>query len=213
MRLKDLTTPLYEIARGPVGGAFGKAGRKPSFRKEFSGGFARVPGQSITPGSMATQDYQSRVFQGKGLEAEVYNRLVRAGLDVRPASRQEDMHDKIDLWIRVRGQEYPAQIKQRQVGDDIVFEVYKDAYDESQPPNGRDITSKAKLYVVQDRQGRGWMANAGVLKQAARDYVAQHGIETGTVQGVDYKITQDKATGDVKLMAFFPASEYGKRIY
>lgn len=213
MKLRDLTTPLYEIARGPAGGAFGKGAQRPQFRKKFGSGFARVPGQPGTPGSMNTQDYQSRVFQGRGMEAQVYNRLVQAGLDVRPASREEDMHDKIDLWIRVRGQEYPAQIKQRQVGDDIIFEVYKDAYDPSQPPNGRDITSKAKLYVVQDRNGHGWMVNANALKQAARDYVAQHGIETGTEQGVDYKITQDRATGDVKLMAFFSTSEYGKRIY
>lgn len=163
--------------------------------------------------SMAGQDFRTRVTQGKQMEAVIIKKLQEKGLKVRNASRREDMHDKIDLWVSIQNTWRPVQIKQREAGDDIIFEVYKDAYDETAPPNGRDYLGKAEFYVAVDTRGQGFVVSTAALKKAADAYLHQFGIQPGEYEGAIFKTTYDRSSGQPKLMAFFPPSRYGKRIF
>ncbi len=132
---------------------------------------------------------------------------------MRYASQREDMYDKIDLWVTIQGTERAVQIKHREVGDDIIYEIYKDAYDESAPPNGRDYLGKAEFYVAVDTKRQGFVVLTKTLKDVATEYVQQNGIRPGEHRGAVFKTTRDRATGNPKLMAFFSPAQYGKRIF
>lgn len=161
--------------------------------------------------SMAGQDYNTRVNAGKKMEAAIIQKLREKGLKVRPASRREDMYDKIDLWVTIQGKEQPTQIKQREVGDDVIFEIYKDT--NSRQPNGRDFIGKAVFYVAVDTKGQGFVVFTKSLKDVAMEYVDQFGAESGEYKGATFKATRDQRSGNPKLMGFFPPSKYGKRIF
>ena len=226
MRLRDLTTPLYEvekerlfeIARGPVGGAFGRGGAKPKKKKKKMGGAYGRPvpqpqARTGAHGMSGETDYELRIAAGRKLEADIFNRLKGMGLQVRNASKREDMYDKIDFWITIGGQEYSAQIKQREVGDDIIFEVYKDIYDQTAAPNGRDYIGKAHFYVVVTPAQRGYVVKTDAIKNVVNEFLQENGIENGFYKGAKFNITTDRATGNQKLMAFFPPDKYGKRLF
>lgn len=163
--------------------------------------------------TMAHMDYQTRVQKGRALEPSIIKAVRSKGIKTRDATRHEDMHKKIDFWIESQGQWYSVQIKQREGGDDIIFEVYKDAYNETQPPNGRDYRGDAQLYLAVDTAGRGWLANKNALKKVVDEYLQQFGVESSNYKGVQFKRTNDRNTGYPKLMAFFPPNQYGKRLF
>ena len=63
-----------------------------------------------------------RVAAGKKMELRIIDSMNAAGFMVTAATAQEDLYQKIDGWLD--GQS--IQIKYRETGDDILFEVYKD---------------------------------------------------------------------------------------
>ncbi len=188
MKVTDFTTPLYEVG-------YGRGGAR--------------PGQQ----TMAHMDYRSRVQKGKQFEPIIIKKLNDLGIKTRNASKREDMYDKIDFWVDVQGNWHSVQIKQREGGDDIIFEIYKDAYDETQPPNGRDYIGKSQLYLAVDTGGRGWIANKNALRKVADAFLHQFGVDDGHYEGAQFKRTTDRSTGNPKLMAFFPPSKFGKRVF
>jgi len=213
--------------KGPVGGAFGNSGRRPPQRKPVAPApkpEAKVDGTPlpIPPGSHAPnpartppptqrhdnrfQDYDARVQYGKSIEQQIFDSLVGCGLKLRPPSTTEDKYDKIDGWWDTGAGVKPIQIKYRDTGDDILFEVMKD-YDRRVP--GRDMIGKAEFYAVLSKTGgKIVMVNVAEAKQLIEDMVrdAEAGgfDERGNYRqgGAMLRIRPDPRTNQDKLMAY-----------
>ena len=216
MRLRDLTTPLYET--------LGKQNLTESKIDEYGRVLPGMKGARPTTQPQARRrdqqvrsqrraEYQARVRAGKKDEEEILRKLTAIGLKVRNASDHEDMWDKIDFWITINNKEWPVQLKHRTGGDDIIYEIYKDAYNEMAPPNGRDYLGKAFFYVVENPRGEGYVITTKALKDVVDEYLQKFGVEPGEYKGATFKMTRDRATNHPKLMGFFPPSRYGKRLY
>jgi hypothetical protein len=157
------------------------------------------------------KDYQQRVAAGKSTEKEILDLLRARGMKIADPTSHEDMVDKIDGWLEKDGKKLAVQVKFREGGDDVIFEILKDI-DKGIP--GRDMISKASLYIVKDRQGVIRMFSVGEIKRMA-DVLLKHVIadlkqspqktDWGGGQGAiaNVKLTVDKAHGNRKLMAFF----------
>ena len=198
MKVEDLTQPLHEVGYGRGGGR----------GSTWSGPVGYGRGQR----SMAGQAHADRIQQGKKMEADIARRLQELGIKVEQSGRERDVREGIDFFITIKGQRFSAQAKQREVGDDIIFEVYKFWEGPRTPPNGRDFKGRADLYIAVDTKGNGYVVETKNLKQVAKEYVEQFGFESGNYKGASFKTTKDRRSGDDKLMAFFPPSKYGRPI-
>ena len=112
-------------------------------------------------------DYNQRVQQGKRIEGKIINALKQMGYRIDSASAYEDMNEKIDgWWIDKKDNRYPFQIKYRETGDDIIFEIIQDVAKQNM---GRDMKSKAVLYIVADTFGRTRMFLTKPIKEKAEE--------------------------------------------
>lgn len=155
------------------------------------------------------QDINSRVNYGKGIEKQIFDSLVTCGMKLREPSSSEDMYDKIDGWWDVGGREEPIQIKYRDTGDDILFEVMKD-YQRNIP--GRDMVGKALYYAVLGRGG-GQIVIVEVEEAKRKIKTAMAAAEAEgfdnrgnyrTQDGLMLRIRRDPQSGQEKLMAYIP---------
>jgi len=126
----------------------------------------------------------------------------------------EDKNDKIDLWLtNPKGKRYSVQVKYRESGDDIIFEVVKNI---QKNLIGRDLASVAQLYFFVDRSGKGWLYWAKPIKELGeklaadglRD-LANNPDQTNWVgQGYEMKRRSDHASGEQKLVAFISPRKF-----
>lgn len=155
------------------------------------------------------QNYNDRIEAGKKKEAQIIRQLRKQGVKIEDPTPQEDMYDKIDGWMTdSKGVKLSVQIKFRESGDDIIFEIMKDL-DKDKP--GRDLISKADLYLVVDRKGKGRLLKTSQIKGFAKKLA--DAIQEAIVKapdrrkwegkGWEVKITYDRASGNKKLMGFF----------
>ena len=215
MRLRDLTVPLYE--------ALGK--QKQSLTESRVDEYGRVlPGMKGAPRPGAArrsprvrtsgrEEYQARIRAGLQDEEQILQKLRSIGFKVRNSSPKEDMYDKIDFWITVDKREWPVQLKHRRGGNDVIYEIYSDAFDETAPPNGRDYIGKAHFYVVLTTKDEAYVMATKALKSVVDEYLQKFGVEPGEYKGAEFKMTRDPTTQRPKMMAFFPPAQYGKRLY
>lgn len=219
--------------RGPVGGAFGnnpqeKARRERERQQRQLQNQPQNQPQTPTPMDHAPnpetrqvpptqrhdnrfQGINQRVNYGKGIEKQIFDNLVACGMKLREPSNSEDMYDKIDGWWDQNGSEEPIQIKYRDTGDDILFEVMKD-YQRKVP--GRDMVGKAVYYAVLARSGGQIVvvevAEAKRLIQSALTAVEHEGFDNRgnykTQNGLMLRIRRDPQSGQEKLMAYIPVS-------
>jgi hypothetical protein len=154
-------------------------------------------------------DYQGRVEAGKTVEKEILDVLRKAGVVIEEPTANEDMEDKIDGWIIRDGKRVSVQVKFREGGDDVIFEIVKDL-DKGIP--GRDMVSKAELYVVMDTLNVIRLFAVEQIKTMAklvRDHVlgelriSPNRTEWGSKTACNVKITIDKRHGNRKMMAYF----------
>lgn len=108
--------------RGPVGGAFGKTGPKPQQK-----GAREVGNYTHTRDQQSTlQNYDQRVAFGRTQEEKIVNAAKKnCGMEILPATANQDKYSKIDGWWNKNGRRVPVQIKYRDSGDDLLFEVIK----------------------------------------------------------------------------------------
>src|SRR5579871_5948421 len=101
----------------------------------------------MNPGSLAVH---MRLQRGWAREEQIAEALVKAGLNIQQSSQFEDRHLKIDRWIVTSNERIPLQIKYREKGGDLLFEVYDKWYGWEDPRNklGRDMYGDAKEYAV-----------------------------------------------------------------
>jgi hypothetical protein len=147
--------------------------------------------------------YDERVALGKIKEQEAIELLRSKGVVIETPTAREDMYDKIDGWVVENGTRLAMQVKVREGGDDIIFEIYKDIDRELV---GRDSVSKAHYYLVVDRRGTARMFLTEPIKKLAAqlNQVSLNLPDKDSWRGIGWemKITVDKRHGNRKLMAY-----------
>lgn len=159
-------------------------------------------------------DYTQRIQSGKHLERRILDALRNKGYRIDSPTAHEDQFDKIDgWWVGTKGGRYPVQVKVRESGDDIIFEIVADF---SRNIKGRDLVSKASIYLVSDTHGTTRMYQTDQIKKEAEQILA---MVTKSIQrhepnrrwegsGWEAKLTVDRATHALKLMAFFDPNKF-----
>jgi len=160
-------------------------------------------------------NYDSRIADGKAVEKKIISALRSNGIKVEDPTAHEDMHDKIDGWFVYKdGTRHSVQIKFRESGDDILFEIIKN-WDAN--IIGRDLVSKAEYYLIVDRNGYGRLFNTQPIKLMAEKVL--HFVKETLKLNANRttwefankwqaKITIDRAHGNRKLMAYFNPSTF-----
>ena len=210
--------------RGPVGGAFGNDSQRmqqklvkpvtqPKDEMPKPLGHSPNPADRTTPPQMRMgnrfQNFDQRVEYGKSIEKQIFDSLVRCGLKLRQPSNQEDMYDKIDGWWETPDGAKPIQIKYRDTGDDILFEVMKDY---RLGVAGRDMIGKAEFYAVLNRGGKIVLVSVAEAKQLIeemRSKAEQEGFDDrGNYKMGDaiLRVRPDPRSQQEKLMAYIPVS-------
>lgn len=178
---------------------------------------------SIRPGS---GEREARVRHGKERERQIANALRdQIGLPIKDASDFDDMERKVDRWIAYPNGRIALQIKYREVGEDLLFEVYDRffGWDDRRNKLGRDMFGDAKEYAVllPDRK-----TVVMVPTQLAKDTIAKM-IQTARKEGfsarssvsetlhyfvhglrLELKVQRDPADGRQKMVAYIPASYF-----
>lgn len=211
--------------RGPVGGAFGRDPRvqqqkmtpmtKPEETPEAPKttlGHAPNPSDRISPPQQRMdnrfQNIDQRVQYGKIIEKQIFDSLVQCGMKLREPSNQEDMYDKIDGWWETPSGEKPIQIKYRDTGNDILFEVMKD-YRRGVP--GRDMVGKAEFYAVLSG-GKIALVSVAEAKKLIKEMQSRAESEgfdhrgNYRMGGAILRVRPDPRSQQDKLMAYIPVS-------
>ena len=111
-------------------------------------------------------DYDVRVSAGKRVEETILNALRKRGIKIEDPTSQEDIHDKIDgWWIGKGNKKYPVQVKFRQTGNDVLFEILKDI---DRHILGRDMRGSSVLYLVANRHGNTRLFYTDDIKKLAK---------------------------------------------
>lgn len=143
------------------------------------------------------------------MELQILDSLRAMGHKIEPPSASEDKNAKIDgWWIGAKGGRFPLQLKWRESGDDIIFEIIRDI---DHHIDGRDLKSQAYVYIVADTQGQTRMfltdpikKKAQELKAVAEKEMAQDPFKTKWFgDGWEMRMQIDRANGARKLVAYF----------
>lgn len=176
----------------------------------------RLGGEAAGAGAGAINErpMAERVRRGREVELHILQRLQESGMRLTPPTHAEDAYAKIDAWWHTTdasGGETRkgVQVKYRETGDDILFEVYKD-WDRSIV--GRDLAGTADYYMTVDRRGTGYLVPVKALKDkvyAALEAIERDGWTFPDRQhyvdrdaGIDIKIREDAYHGQQKCMAY-----------
>jgi hypothetical protein len=154
------------------------------------------------------KSYHDRVAAGKAEEKNILNVLRSRGIKIDDPSPSEDMYDKIDGWMEFNGKKVAIQVKFRESGDDVIFEIVKDI-DRKIP--GRDMVSKADYYLIRNRRGVIQLFSVDELKkkaQVVQDFILSDLAKSPQKDSwggdiVQVKLRVDKAHGNRKLIAYF----------
>ena len=149
-------------------------------------------------------NYSDRIALGKQQEAFIIDFLKSKGYNIELPTSHEDMRDKIDGWILPKsGGKVSFQLKFREGNKtDIIFELIKD-WDKN--IEGRDLISKAQLYVMVDANGVINIYKVSDIKAKAKELLALADVNPVDQRGKGWEIKfrNDSAHGQLKLMAFF----------
>lgn len=155
---------------------------------------------------LAEQSYSDRVKNGKSKERIIINSIRRSGTQIDCPTEAEDMYSKIDGWIVENGKRKSIQIKFRENGNDIIFEVMKDV---DRNINGRDLIGKADYYLCVDTFGNGRLFETKTFKDLAQKIKESimpliNSTKTNwNFKQFEVKLTIDLAHGNRKLMCYF----------
>lgn len=168
-----------------------------------------------------TLDSETRVLHGKERERQIANALkVQHNLPIADATEFEDKERKIDRWLEYPGGRVALQIKYREIGDDLLFEVFDKWFDwdHSRNKSGRDMYGDAKEYAVllSDRKTV-VMVPTKLAKKVIGEMIAlarSKGFEDSyasktfryVVNGLtlELKVQKDPRDGRQKMIAYIP---------
>jgi hypothetical protein len=155
------------------------------------------------------QNYDDRISAGKRVEHAIITGLRNKGFRIEDPTSNQDMHQKIDgWWIDKKDNKYSLQVKFRQSGDDILFELMRDV---DRNIEGRDLKSEATLYLVADRSGVTRMFLTKPIKEKAYEILKNIFKDLQTEprktnwEGPSWqaRIQYDRANGAKKIVAYF----------
>ena len=170
------------------------------------------------PGSL---DPRTRVRIGQAREKQIAEALRdQAGLPITDATADEDKDRKVDRWLDYPSGRVALQIKYREVGQDLLFEVYDKwfGWDDVNNKLGRDMQGDAEQYAVllSDRTTV-VMVPTAIAKEIIGKMIeqAKQGwTEEGYSKTLDYrpngikcqlKAQSDPRDGRQKMVAYIPA--------
>lgn len=169
-------------------------------------------------------DPRIRVQHGKERERQIARALKeQAGLPIQEASDRDDKDRKVDRWIAYPTGRVALQIKYRETGEDLLFEVYDKWFGWDHPGNklGRDMQGIAKEYAVllQDRKTivivpteQAKAVINGMVEAAQSVGWTQETITGKTLRyfsrgsRLELKVQRDPGDGRQKMVAYIPAS-------
>lgn len=182
-------------------------------------------GQVVTTTHTRFLDNGTRVRHGLNRERQIADALKnQAGLPIEDASGFEDRERKVDRWIAYPGKRVALQIKYRETGEDLLFEVYDKFFGWNDPKNkvGRDMMGDATEYAVllQDRKTV-VMVPVAVAKQAI-EIMVEGAKQQWTVEGphgatfryftggvkLELKVQRDPRDNRPKMVAYIPAQYF-----
>lgn len=150
-------------------------------------------------------NYKKRINAGKKIEQILIIQLKQRGVLIDCSTENDDMYEKIDAWIYIQNKKHSVQLKIRENGDDIIFEIMKDI---DRCIIGRDFLCKAYYYLLVDSMGNAKLFRTDCIKKMINELVEsvkleyKYGKKFWKGMGWEIKITIDKATGNKKLMAY-----------
>jgi len=170
-------------------------------------------------------DNSTRVRHGLERERQIATALKdQVGLPIENATNIEDRERKVDRWIAYPNGRVALQIKYRETGEDLLFEVYDKFFGWDDPKNkiGRDMMGEAQQYAVllQDRKTI-CIVSVDVAKQAIHtmiDGAKQHWTVESSfgatfrhfTHGVklELKLQRDPRDGRPKMVAYIPSAYF-----
>jgi len=158
-------------------------------------------------------NFATRIDAGKKLERKVIDQLQARGLNIQEPTSSEDKYDKIDGWLidKVNNKKYAIQVKVRESGNDIIFELMTDL---DRNILGRDLKGSAQLYIFANKSGVTRMYMEKDIKEKAQkllDYI-ENDLNKNTSKSFwqgdkwQVRLQTDRAHGQKKLMAYFDPS-------
>lgn len=179
-------------------------------------------------GTMASQSMHERIGRKNETEKPLKDHLKKVGLWSHPGTTQQDKHDKIDGYLKSPKQgpgegKHSVQLKQRENGDDSIFEVEDDIVENpTGSPHGRDYRSKAFFFCCRDTKGNVVLIKTQDIRVLVDALLLQFPdkrlpdfdeVEGRSPQysfgGAKFQNTSDRRSGAIKLMGFFPKSTFG----
>lgn len=178
-------------------------------------------------------DARTRVQHGIQRENQIAKALrEQAGLDLRAATTYEDKDRKVDRWLvdPQTGNRKAVQIKYRDTGNDLLFEVFDRFVDWDNPHNkvGRDMVGDANLYavllsdrktvvmipidgakeiiteMVEGARRFGWTSQNGLVK-TFRSF--REGLT------IELKLQKDPSDGRQKMVCYIPSGVFQAQVY
>jgi len=174
-------------------------------------------------GSLEKSD---RVRLGRLREGQVAKALTeQCNLCFEDSSHDEDCTNKIDRWLVRDGKRYGVQIKVRESGKDLLFELVDRFYGLDDPRNkaGRDLVQgSAEIYAVLVDKDTVVMIPTEIAKKIIDEALAdvrQHGWTSENISGkmyrwnvhgekIELKVQKDPRDHRDKLMAFIPVGVF-----
>jgi hypothetical protein len=168
---------------------------------------------------LANQDVRQRVDAGKKQECLIIQALNRAGMNLSNPTNSEDLIEKVDAWGQQNGQRMGIQIKFRETGKDLLFEVFDTFFGFNNPKNkiGRDMKGIASHYAVK------FDKNIVLVEKKQAEEVIQEMLDEARCNGwsernqssqtlyyqsnnheLQLKLQNDPADGRKKIVAYIP---------
>lgn len=168
-----------------------------------------------------------RVKHGQERERQIADALRdQAGLPIQDATAEDDKEfAKVDRWIVYPDRRVALQIKYRETGKDLLFEVFDRWFDWNHPGNktGRDMLGIAKEYAVlmQDQKtivmvpvSKAKEAIATMVEGAKVRWTLEGPRDLKTFKfftrgcALELKVQHDPRDGRPKMVAYIPADYF-----
>lgn len=167
-------------------------------------------------------NFKERLDRGKQFEEIIDSVLKPLGRNIKPASLQEDMHEKIDrIETLADGTTRKLSYKARTSGDDILLDLYEPFFgiDNLNTKPGRDLISPYDRYLCLERGGGNLREIDGTAQKlkvkAVLDewtdcsyFLSRQWFRSARVPGISLKYHVDKSNNRPKIIMFISPSVY-----
>jgi len=165
--------------------------------------------------SVRDKPMHERLAYGKAAEKEIIQHIEKMVGPFKWAEEFADCVEKIDGWLQFpNGTELSVQIKSRQTGDDIAVEVWRDFETETE---GRDMKTKADIYIVRSRCGKIFLIYSRDIKDKVFALIEEWDasgsqFDSGWFKGTHGSLKLERGDNSrFKVVAFISPVPFGNR--